>query len=62
VAVLVAGPPGASGAALPAGFASHHGQFELLVVVPVATVVVAVTAHHLAARHRDRAAHSTGRQ
>jgi hypothetical protein len=35
---------------------------ELLVVVPVAAVIVAVTAYHLATRHRDRAAHSTGRQ
>jgi len=41
-------------AALPAGFASQRGQFELLILTPIAAVVAAVTVYHLAARRRDR--------
>ena len=48
-------------AALPPGFSSHRGQFELLVIIPIAAVIVAVTAYHLATHNRDRAARSTGR-
>ena len=35
--------------------------FELLVIIPIAAVIVAVTAYHLATHNRDRAARSTGR-
>ena len=41
-------------AALPAGFASQRGQFELLILTPIAAVVAAVTAYHLAARRGRR--------
>jgi amino acid transporter len=41
-------------AALPMGFASQRGQFELLVLTPVAAVIAAATAYHLAARARRR--------
>jgi amino acid transporter len=43
-------------AALPAGFASQRGQFELLILTPIAAVVAAVTVYHLAARRRGRPA------
>ena len=43
-------------AALPAGFASQRGQFELLIMTPIAAVVAAVTVYHLAARCRGRPA------
>ena len=46
-------------AALPAGFASQRGQFELLILTPIAAVVAAVTAYHLAARRRSRAGRMT---
>ena len=42
------------GAALPAGFASQRGQFELLILTPIAAVVAVVTAYHLAARRGRR--------
>jgi hypothetical protein len=41
-------------AALPAGFASQRGQFELLVLTPIAAVLAATTAYHLTARLRRR--------
>jgi amino acid transporter len=41
-------------AALPMGFAAQRGQFELLVLTPVAAVIAAATAYHLAARARRR--------
>jgi amino acid transporter len=41
-------------AALPAGFASQRGQFELLVLAPIAAVVAAASAYHLAASARVR--------
>jgi glutamate:GABA antiporter len=42
-------------AALPAGFASQRGQFELLVLVPIAAVITVTTAYCLAGRPRSRA-------
>jgi hypothetical protein len=36
--------------ALPAGFAAHRGQFEFLITIPIATVIAAVTAHHLVSK------------
>jgi amino acid transporter len=44
--------------ALPAGFTAQRGQFELLVVAPIAAVILVTTAHHLAisTRLRRRAA------
>ena len=39
-------------ASLPAGFASHRSQFEVLVMIPIATVLVAMTIYHLATRDR----------
>jgi hypothetical protein len=41
-------------AALPAGFASQRGQFELLVLTPIAAVVAVTTAYCLATRLRNR--------
>jgi amino acid transporter len=41
-------------AALPLGFASQRGQFELLVLTPIAAVIAAATAYHLATRPRRR--------
>jgi amino acid transporter len=41
-------------AALPAGFASQRFQFELLILAPIAAVIAAATAHHLATRIRSR--------
>jgi glutamate:GABA antiporter len=42
-------------AALPAGFASQRGQFELLVLVPIGAVITVTTAYHLATRPMGRA-------
>jgi amino acid transporter len=42
-------------AALPAGFASQRGQFELFVLVPIGVVIAATTAYCLATRPRNRA-------
>ena len=42
-------------AALPAGFASQRGQFELLVLVPIGAVITVTTAYYLATRPRGRA-------
>ena len=42
-------------AALPAGFASQRGQFELLVLVPIGAVITVTTAYCLATRPRSRA-------
>ena len=42
-------------AALSAGFASHKGQFELLIMIPIVSVILAATAFHFAARSRSRA-------
>jgi amino acid transporter len=42
-------------AALPAGFVSQRGQFELLVLVPIGAVITVTTAYHLATRPRGRA-------
>jgi amino acid transporter len=41
-------------AALPAGFASQRGQFELLVLAPVAAVIAVTSAYCLASRARAR--------
>jgi len=40
--------------ALPAGFAGHRAQFEILVFAPVLAVVAAVTGYCLATRRRPR--------
>ena len=40
--------------ALPAGFTAQRGQFELLVVAPIAAVILVTTAHHLAISTRLR--------
>jgi amino acid transporter len=42
-------------AALPAGFASQRGQFELLVLVPIGAVITVTTAYYLATRLSSRA-------
>jgi amino acid transporter len=42
-------------AALPAGFASQRGQFELLVLVPIGAVITATTAYYLVTRPSTRA-------
>lgn len=39
-------------AALPAGFAAQRGQFEFLILTPVAVLIAATTAYHLATRSR----------
>jgi amino acid transporter len=39
-------------AALPAGFAAQRGQFELLILTPIAVLLAATTTYHLAARSR----------
>jgi amino acid transporter len=48
-------------AALPAGFSSQRGQFELLVLVPIAAVIAVTTTHHLALHTRRRRAAATRR-
>ena len=42
-------------AALPAGFASQRGQFELLVLVPIGAVIAVATAYCLTTRLGSRA-------
>ena len=49
-------------AALPAGFSSQRGQFELLVLVPIAAVIAVTTAHHLAFHTRRRRAAAAARR
>ena len=49
-------------AALPAGFASQRGQFELFVLVPIAVVIAATTAYCLATRPRSRARRASAPQ
>jgi glutamate:GABA antiporter len=44
-------------AALPAGFASQRGQFELLVLIPIAVVIAVTTAYHFGTRPRRRPNH-----
>jgi glutamate:GABA antiporter len=39
-------------ASLPAGFAAQRGQFELLILTPIAVLIAATTAYHLATRSR----------
>ena len=41
-------------AALPAGFASQRGQFELLVLIPIGAVIGVTTVYYLATRTRRR--------
>ena len=41
-------------AALPAGFASQRGQFELLVLIPIGAVIGVTTVYYLATRRRSR--------
>jgi glutamate:GABA antiporter len=40
--------------ALPAGFAAQRGQFEFLVLTPIAAVIAATTVYHLATRRMRR--------
>ena len=49
-------------AALPAGFASQRGQFELFVLVPIGAVIAATTAYCLATRPRNRARRASSPQ
>jgi hypothetical protein len=39
---------------LPAGFTAHRGQFELLVLLPIAAVITAITGYHLTTSTRRR--------